>query len=140
MLIRTLFYNYRIKVVRTENFQYKQKTKVSGCIFCSNHFYIQCQTKGFSASRSMSVLDHDARIDLLDFLKMAFFQKVRFFFQVSKSPPKRYSKKSTLNLKFKIPVHNTSILNFKLRITFGILFWRLGDLKKESHFLKKTHL
>ena len=47
--------------------------------------------------------------------------------------------KTILNLKFKIPAHNSTmlkvgILNFKFRI----VFWRLGGLKKGSHFLKKA--
>ena len=49
-----------------------------------------------------------------------------------------------LNLKFKFPAKNTLLLlagnlNFKLRIVFwNIFFLKFGDLKNESHFLKKA--
>ena len=52
--------------------------------------------------------------------------------------------KTILNLKFKIPAHNSimlwaRILNFKSRIVFwNIFFWRFENLKNESHFLKKA--
>ena len=44
-------------------------------------------------------------------------------------------------MKFKFPGNNSKVfwagnLNFKFRI----VFWRFGDLKNESHFLKKSHL
>ena len=47
----------------------------------------------------------------LDF-KGGFFQKVRFVFQISKSPKKNYSKSLswTWNLKFEIPAHNSKQL------------------------------
>ena len=46
-------------------------------------------------------------------------------------------------MKFKFPTNNSKVLlagnlNFKLRIVFwNTFFWRFGDLKNESHFLKK---
>jgi hypothetical protein len=77
-------------------------------------------------------------------VKVAFYQKVRFVFQISKSPKKKKKiRKTILSLKFKIPAHNiilfwAGILNFKLRIVFwNIFFWWIGDLKNESHFLIK---
>ena len=51
-----------------------------------------------------------------------------------------------LNQPFKFPAYNSKVfwagnLNFKFRIVFwNIFFWRFGDLKNESHFLKKSHL
>ena len=44
-------------------------------------------------------------------LKVAFFQKVRFVFQISKSPKKKLFQKTFLDLKFKFPA-NFSILFF----------------------------
>ena len=82
-------------------------------------------------------------MDLL--LKVAFYQKVRFVFQISKSPKKIFQK-TILNLKFKTPTHNiilllVEILYFKFRLVFwNIFLGRMGDLKKESHFLKKNPL
>ena len=76
-------------------------------------------------------------------LKVFFFQKELFVFQISKSP-KKYSKKTILNLKFKIPAHNSSmfwagILNFKFRIVFGIFSFGDSEIwKKELNFLKKA--
>ena len=78
--------------------------------------------------------------------KGGFFSEsvIRFF----RSPnlKKEIFQKTILNLKFKFPAKNTLLLlagnlNFKLRIVFwNIFFWRFGDLKNESHFLKKSHL
>ena len=42
-------------------------------------------------------------------LKVAFFQKVRCVFQISKSP-KNIFQKTILNLKFKFPANNTLLL------------------------------
>ena len=58
--------------------------------------------------------------------KVAFFQKVRFVFQIS------------LNFEFKIPTKNsimllTGILNFKYRIVFGIFIF------EDLHIWKTTH-
>ena len=59
---------------------------------------------------------------------------------------KEILQKTILNLKFKFPAKNTLLLlegnlNFKFRIVFlEYFFWRFGDLKNESHFLKKSHL
>jgi hypothetical protein len=56
---------------------------------------------------------------------------------------KKFSKKTILNLKFKISAHNmililAGILNFKSKIVFWmILFWRLGDLKKRNILSKE---
>ena len=53
-------------------------------------------------------------------LKVASFQKVRFF---------------TVDCNWR------ENLNFKLRIVFwNNFFWRFGDRKNTSHFLKKSHL
>ena len=74
-------------------------------------------------------------------LKVAYFKKVRIIFRISKE---KIIKKTILNLKLKIPAHNSimlwaGILNLKSRIVFwNIFFWRFGDLKNESHFLKKA--
>ena len=57
--------------------------------------------------------------------------------------PKKIFEKTILNLKFKFPTNNplpllAGNLNFKFRIVFWNIFFRtFGDLKKESHFLKK---
>ena len=56
---------------------------------------------------------------------MAFFQKVQFVFQISKYP-KKIIPKTILNLKFKFQAHDSFLEYF------------FGDLKKESHFLKKA--
>ena len=78
-------------------------------------------------------------------VKVAFFQKVGLSFK-SPNLPKKIVQKTILDLKFKTPAHNSimlwaGILNFKFRIVFwNIFFWRFGDLKNESHFLKKSHL
>ena len=71
---------------------------------------------------------------------MFFFRKCNSFF---KSPNLQ---KTILNLKFKFSANTTLLwlagnLDFKLRIVFwNIFFWRFGDLKNESNFLKKRHL
>ena len=68
--------------------------------------------------------------------------------QISK---KQYSKKTILNLKFKFPANNSKVLwvtvigrKFKFQAQDSFLEWffflRFGDLKNESHFLKKSHL
>ena len=57
---------------------------------------------------------------------------------------KKILQKTILSLKFKFPTNNTLLLlagnlNFKFRIAFrNIFFWRYGDLKNKSHFLKKA--
>ena len=59
---------------------------------------------------------------------------------------KKIFQKTILGLKFKFPTNNSKALlagnlNFKFRIVFwNISFLRFGDLKNESHFLKKSHL
>ena len=75
-------------------------------------------------------------------LKVAFIQKVRFVFQISKTP-----KKNIPNYYPELEIWICCLLllagnlNFKLRIAFrNIVFWRFGDLKNASHFLKKSHL
>ena len=72
-------------------------------------------------------------------LKVAFFQKVRFVFQISQSPkkivPKNYPK---LEIWISCLLIWAGISNFKFRIVFwNNFFGRLGDLKNESDFLKK---
>ena len=80
---------------------------------------------------------------LLLLLKVAFFRKCDVFFK-SPNLQKKIFQKTILSLKFKIPAHNIipflgGNLNFKFRIVFwNIFFWRFGDLKNESHFLKKA--
>ena len=62
-------------------------------------------------------------------LKVAFFQKVRCVFQISKSQTKIF-RKTILSLKFKFPANNSKVflagsLNFKFSIVFwNIFFWR----------------
>ena len=73
---------------------------------------------------------------------MAFFQKVRFVFQISQSSkkiiPKNYPE---LEIWISCLLIWAGISNFKLRIVFwNNFFGRLGDLKNESHFLNKRHL
>jgi hypothetical protein len=74
-------------------------------------------------------------MQILRLLKVVFFQKVRFVFQISKSQKKIFQK-TILSLKFKFPANNTLLLlagnlNFKLRIVFwNISFLRFGDLNK----------
>ena len=72
-------------------------------------------------------------------IKVAFFQKVRFIFQIPQSPkkiiPKNYPE---LNLN---KLFTDMGGNFKFQAQdsfFGIIFW--GDLKSEFDFLKKRHL
>jgi hypothetical protein len=68
-------------------------------------------------------------------LKVAFFQKVRFVFQISKSPEKNIPKNYP-ELENSRPFHNIVMGgNFKFHVQ-----GRFGDLKNESHFLKKSHL
>ena len=72
---------------------------------------------------------------------MAFFQKVRFVFQISQSPnlPKRLFQKLswTWNLN-KLFTDMGGKFKFQAQDSFlEYFFERLGDLKKESHFLKK---
>ena len=61
--------------------------------------------------------------------------------QISK---KKIFQKTILNLKFKFPAYITLLLlarklDFKPRIVFwNMFFGRFGDLKNESHFLKKA--
>ena len=86
--------------------------RLSNCLTIKNSYLVQWLNIGFVATA----------------VKGGFFQKVRCVFQISK---KMYSKKLswTWNLKF------------KLRIVFwNIFFWRFGDLKNTSHFLKKSDL
>ena len=59
----------------------------------------------------------------VDLLKVAFFKKVRFFFQISKSQ-KKYSKK----LKFKFQAQDSFLEYF---------FRRFGDLKKRNALSEK---
>ena len=79
------------------------------------------------------------------FLKVAFFQKVRCVFQISKSPKKIFQI-TILDLKSKFSANFSILLlagnlNFKFRIAFwNIFFGRFGDLKTTSHFLKKVRV
>ena len=61
---------------------------------------------------------------LLIWLKVAFFQKVRWNFFRSPNLRKKIFQKTILSLKFEIPAHISKQL-------------RLGDLKNEYHFVKK---
>ena len=80
----------------------------------------------------------------LDHLKVAFFSESAISFSNLPISSKKIFQKTILSLKFKILAHNSimlwaGILNFKFRIVFwNIFFLRLGDLKNELHFLKKT--
>ena len=81
-----------------------------------------------------------------EYCKGGFFQKVRWIFFRSPNLKKKYSKKLSWawNLNFPpITVYCNwrENLNFKLRIVFwNNFFWRFGDLKNESNFLKRSHL
>ena len=60
-------------------------------------------------------------------IKVPFFQKVQFVFQISKSQDKIFQK-TILSLKFKFPANNpllsmTGNLKFKLRIVFLNIFF-----------------
>ena len=81
-------------------------------------------------------------LDTID-IKGGFFQKVWFIFQISQSPQKKYSKKTILNLKFKIPAHNSimlwaGILNFKFRIVFLEYFFGDWEIWKTNHTFWKN--
>ena len=54
------------------------------------------------------MLQIESRVEL----KVAFFQKVRFVFQISKSQKKKIFQKTILSLKFKFPDNHS------------VLFWR----------------
>ena len=70
---------------------------------------------------------------------MAFFQNVQFVFSNLPTSKEKYSKKPFE--KIKIIMLWAGILNFKFRIvSWNIGFWRLGGLKNELQFLKKTPL
>ena len=79
-------------------------------------------------------------------LKVAFFRKCDEIFSDLQISKKKYSKKLSWawNLNFPpITVYCNwrENLNFKLRIVFwSIFFWRFGDQKNESNFLKRSHL
>ena len=94
-------------------------------------------------TRSIWVLKNTFSTYEVIFVKVAFFQKVQYVFQISN---KKMFKKTILNLKFKFPAKNSKVLlagnsNSKFRIVcWNIFFERFGDLKKGSHFLKKSHL
>ena len=79
-----------------------------------------------------------------DNLKVAFFQKVRCVFQISKSQKKIFQK-TILSLKFKFPANYsilllTGNLNFKLRIVFGIFFFEILRCKHIALSEKKPPL
>ena len=71
-----------------------------------------------------------------------FFRRSYSFFKSPNLP--KILQKTILNLKFKIPAHNSSlfwagILNFKFRIVFGIFSFGDSEIwKKELNFLKKA--
>ena len=73
---------------------------------------------------------------------MAFFSETVDHFSNLKISKKKFQK-TILGLKFKFPAHNSKVflagnLNFKFRIVFWNIFFFFGDLKNESHFLKKA--
>ena len=88
---------------------------------------------------------HPAQSTFIDYRKVPkgvfFSEKAMCFSNLQKS----IFQKTILNLKFKFPANNSKVLlagylNFELRIVFwNIFFLRFGDLKNESHFLKKSH-
>ena len=72
---------------------------------------------------------------------MASFQEVLFVFQISNSQKKIFQK-NILNLKFKIPAHNSimlwaGILNFKFRIVFWNIFLEIGRFEKRIALSEK---
>ena len=76
-------------------------------------------------------------------IKVAFFQKVRFIFQISKFQKKMFQK-TILSLKFKFPANYTLLLlagnlNFKFRIVF-LEYFLGGDLKNTLYFLEASIL
>jgi hypothetical protein len=82
-------------------------------------------------------------------LQVFFLDKGGFFSQSAirfsnLKASKKNIQKTILNFKFKIPAQNSIMLwNFKLQVqdSFWKFFWGIfGDLKKKSHFLKKSHL
>ena len=79
-----------------------------------------------------------------DLRKGGFFSESAIHFLDLQILKKKYSKKTILNFKFEILAQNSimlwvGVLNFKFKIVFwNILFSRFGDLKNESHFLKKA--
>ena len=77
-------------------------------------------------------------------LKGGFFSERAIPFQISKI---KIFQKTILSLKFKFPANYSILilagnLNFKFRIVFWniFFFWRFGDLKNKSHFLKESDL
>ena len=74
-------------------------------------------------------------------LKVAFFQKVRFVFQISKSWKKIFQK-TILNLKFKIPAHISQDYamdrNFKFQVQDS--FYIFLEIWKTNHTFWKSHL
>ena len=77
--------------------------------------------------------------------KGGFFQKVGFVFQISQSPEKKYSKKTILNLKFKIPAQNSTIMlcmggNLKFQVQdsfFEYIFFEIWRSKKRIALSEK---
>ena len=78
-------------------------------------------------------------------LKVTFFRKCDSFFR-SPNLQRKIFQISILSLKFKFPANNikqkmAGYSNSKLRIEiWNNFFWRFGDLKNESNFLKRSHL
>ena len=77
-------------------------------------------------------------------LKVAFFQKVRFVFQISKSSKKIF-KKTILTVKFKFPTNIILLLlagnlNFKFRIAFwNIFILEISRFKKHIALSEKKN-
>ena len=97
------------------------------------------------SNRSSEILSSEKSAFLLTshillLLMVPLIQKVRFVFQISQSTqkniPKNYPELEIWNSN---PYQKTTYSNSKLRIVFwNNFFVRLGDLKNESHFLKKA--
>ena len=68
------------------------------------------------------------------FLKVAFFQKVRFVFQISHPPKKNIFQKTILNSKFKFSAKNTTIIDGKFKFQAQDRIFFFGDLE-----IEKTH-
>ena len=76
-------------------------------------------------------------------LKVAYFQRVRLIFQISKE---KIFQKTILNLKSKIPAHNSiiiwaGILNFRFRIVIWNIFLEIWRFEKHiALFENKPHI
>jgi hypothetical protein len=135
--------NLSIKIFWQHLWRFGSKIKLRNCDKATT-----CQTISHLFGRLLSNVkiwmasfrQTEPRTNLLN---VAFFRKCDSFFK-SPNLQKKIFQKTILNLKFKLPAHNSiilwaGILTFKYRIVFwNIFFWRLGYLKNEWHFRKKA--